>query len=79
MAVDRVGNWKRFSQHMEEYIRDHSVEKYGIENSSGFDLMSCNHFRGKWSGSLDILHEIAFDEKLWPKMFLLADSCGKIN
>jgi hypothetical protein len=52
MAVERVGNWKRFSQHMEEYIRDHSVEKYGIENSSGFDLMSCNHFRGKWSRSL---------------------------
>jgi len=48
MAVDRVPNWKRFCQHTEEYIRDHTVEKYGIENSSGFDLMSYNHFDDKW-------------------------------
>jgi len=40
MGVDRVANWKKFSQHMEEYIRDCTVEKYRIENSGGFDLMS---------------------------------------
>ena len=39
MDVDRVANWKKFSQHMEEYIRDCTVEKYGIENSGRFDLM----------------------------------------
>ena len=43
MEVDRVENWKKFAQHMEEYIRDRTVEKYGIKNSGesgGFDLMS---------------------------------------
>ncbi len=41
MNEDRVANWQKFSQHMEEYIREKTVAKYGIENSSGgFDLMS---------------------------------------
>jgi hypothetical protein len=45
MPVDRVENWKRFSEHMEEYIRDRTVEKYGFgdagEGEKGaFDLMS---------------------------------------
>ena len=40
--MDRVENWKRFSEHMEKYIRDQTVEKYGIQDSDsgGFDLMS---------------------------------------
>ena len=40
MAVNRVAEWKKFSQHMEEYIPDRTGGKYGIENSEGFDLMS---------------------------------------
>ena len=45
MPVDRVENWRRFSEHMEEYIRDRTVEKYGFgdagEGEKGaFDLMS---------------------------------------
>ena len=42
MPVDRVTNWKKFSKHMEEYIRERTVEKYGIENpgSGAVDLMS---------------------------------------
>ena len=43
MAEDRVENWQKFAKHMEEYIRDRTVGKYGIENSDesgGFDLMS---------------------------------------
>ena len=40
MAEDRVANWQKFSKHMEEYIRDQTITKYGIENSGGFDLMS---------------------------------------
>ena len=38
-SVDRVAEWKVFSEHMEEYIRERTVEKYSI-NSSTFDLMS---------------------------------------
>ncbi|MEJ2658844.1 MAG: hypothetical protein P8012_16930 [Desulfobacterales bacterium] len=40
---DRVENWKKFAQHMEAYIRDRTVEKYGVKNSGesgSFDLMS---------------------------------------
>ena len=42
MEIDRVENWRKFSEHMEEYIRDQTVEKYGIENpgSGAVDLMS---------------------------------------
>ena len=45
MDNDRVQNWKRFSEHMEEYIRDRTVEKYGFGDSGDagkgvFDLMS---------------------------------------
>jgi len=40
MAVNRVAEWKKFSQHMEEYIRERTGRKYGIDNSEGFDLMS---------------------------------------
>ena len=40
---DRVENWKKFAEHMEAYIRDRTIEKYGVKNtgeSAGFDLMS---------------------------------------
>ena len=37
--IDRVAEWKVFSEHMEEYIHERTVEKYTI-NSSQFDLMS---------------------------------------
>lgn len=40
---DRVQNWEKFSSHMTEYIRDRTVEKYGVKNSgeaANFDLMS---------------------------------------
>jgi len=40
---DRVENWKKFAAHMEAYIRDRTVEKYGVKNSgeaAEFDLMS---------------------------------------
>ena len=40
MAEDRVANWQKFAKHMEKYIQDRTVTKYGIENSPGFDLMS---------------------------------------
>jgi hypothetical protein len=44
MNNDRVENWKKFSGHMEKYIRERTVEKYGFENPSSesgvFDLMS---------------------------------------
>jgi hypothetical protein len=43
MAVDRVEEWKRFSKHMENYIREQTVQKYGMGNSvegSTFDLMT---------------------------------------
>jgi hypothetical protein len=32
MGVDRVEEWKRFSEHMEKYIREQTVEKYGMGN-----------------------------------------------
>jgi hypothetical protein len=40
---DRVENWKKFAEHMEKYIQERTVEKYGVKNSdetAGFDLMS---------------------------------------
>lgn len=40
MSVDRVENWRTFSAHMEAYIRDRTVAKYGVGRSGGMDLMS---------------------------------------
>jgi hypothetical protein len=42
MPVDRVENWRKFSEHMEKYIREQTVQKYGMGNSGSgsFDLMT---------------------------------------
>jgi hypothetical protein len=42
MGVDRVEEWKRFSEHMEKYILEQTVQKYGMGNSGSgsFDLMT---------------------------------------
>jgi len=37
----RVENWRKFSEHMEKYIQEKTVEKYKMdETDDGFDLMS---------------------------------------
>jgi hypothetical protein len=46
MGVDRVQEWKRFSEHMEEYIREQTVPKYGMGNpveGGEFDLMTISN------------------------------------
>ena len=43
MRVDSVEGWKRFSEIMEEYILEQTVEKYRMGNSpqvASFDLMT---------------------------------------
>jgi hypothetical protein len=42
MREDRVEEWKRFSEHMEKYIREQTVQKYGMgtSGSGNFDLMT---------------------------------------
>jgi hypothetical protein len=44
MPIDRVENWKKFSEHMEEYIREKTIQKYGfgksLKEGTTFDLMS---------------------------------------
>lgn len=41
-AVDRVEEWKRFSEHMATYIRERTMEKYGFQKmeKGSIDLMS---------------------------------------
>jgi hypothetical protein len=41
MTIDRVEEWKKFSRHMEKYIKEQTVEKYGLDkaDSKGLDLM----------------------------------------
>ena len=41
MAIDRVDEWKKFSRHMEKYIKDQTVEKYGLDRADSkiLDLM----------------------------------------
>ena len=41
MSVDRVAEWKKFSSHMEKYIQEKTIAKYGFDkaDSNGLDLM----------------------------------------
>jgi hypothetical protein len=38
--VDRVGDWDKFAKEMHDYIEKFTVQKYGSEEMSGFDLMT---------------------------------------
>jgi len=41
MKNDRVENWRKFSAHMEAYIKERTVDKYQMDQTgSSFDLMS---------------------------------------
>lgn len=41
MKNNRIENWRKFSEHMEKYIQEKTVEKYKMDESGdGFDLMS---------------------------------------
>ena len=40
MYVDRVEEWKKFSKHMESYIRERTVDKYKMDDPAGVDLIS---------------------------------------
>ena len=41
MSIDRVAEWKKFSSHMEKYIQEKTISKYGFDkdDSNGLDLM----------------------------------------
>ena len=41
MEIDRVEEWKKFAQHMENYIKEQTLAKYGVKNSgNSVDLMA---------------------------------------
>ena len=41
MKNDRVENWRKFSAHMEAYIKERTVDKYQMDQTgNSFDLMS---------------------------------------
>ena len=64
MNIDRVENWKKFSQHMEEYIRERTVKKYGIEDTGpdegGFDLMSITR-----KPIICVWHVLKYSLRIW--------------
>jgi hypothetical protein len=39
MTQNRMENWQTFSRHMEEYIRDRTIEKYSTDGTEETDLM----------------------------------------
>ena len=41
MKIDRVEEWRKFSQHMEKYIQDRTIDKYKMdEPGESIDLIS---------------------------------------
>ena len=62
MEIDRVENWRKFSEHMENYIQDNTIEKYGIDNldSGGFDLMSITR-----SPLICVWHVLKYSLRIW--------------
>jgi len=55
-----VANWKKFSQHVEEYTQERTVERYGIENSAGFGLMSITR-----SPLICVWHILKYSLRIW--------------
>jgi len=39
-ADDRIAEWNKFAQHMEEYIRERTLQKYSMNNGNGVDMMT---------------------------------------
>jgi hypothetical protein len=60
MDVDRVENWKRFSEHMENYIRERTVKKYEVDTTGGFDLMSITR-----SPIICVWHILKYSLRTW--------------
>jgi hypothetical protein len=60
MDVDRVENWKRFSEHMEEYIRERTIKKYEIDTTGGFDLMAITR-----SPIICVWHILKYSLRMW--------------
>ena len=62
MNIDRVADWQEFSKHMEEYIRDQTVQKYGIDKSeqNGFDLMAITQ-----SPIICVWHTLKYSLRIW--------------
>jgi hypothetical protein len=60
MDVDRVENWKRFSEHMENYIRERTVKKYEVDTTAGFDLMSITR-----SPIICVWHILKYSLRTW--------------
>jgi hypothetical protein len=60
MDIDRVENWKRFSEHMENYIRERTIKKYEIDTTGGFDLMSITR-----SPIICVWHILKYSLRMW--------------
>jgi len=58
--IDRVENWKRFSGHMEEYIRERTIKKYEVDTTGGFDLMSITS-----SPIICVWHILKYSLRMW--------------
>jgi hypothetical protein len=72
MEVDRVENWRKFSKHMEEYLQEQTVEKYGIYDSGsengGFDLMSITR-----SLIICVWHILKYSLRIWNDKMKVGD------
>jgi hypothetical protein len=60
MDIDRVENWKRFSGHMENYIRERTVKKYEVDTTGGFDLISITR-----SPIICVWHILKYSLRMW--------------
>jgi hypothetical protein len=60
MDIDRVENWRRFSEHMENYIRERTIKKYEVDTTGGFDLMSITR-----SPMICVWHILKYSLRMW--------------
>ena len=70
MPTDRVEEWARFSQHMEQYVREKTLGKYSVENSGDASKVDLMAITGEQRHRICVWNILKYALRCW-------NGCGK--